>query len=410
MRSGPAPRRPGSCRVSGIATGLLFDDVRLPAREGLTPGWLETRGTKIHGLGAGPTGHPPSGVTRIDGRGRTLLPGFIDVHTHGALGHEVMDADVDGLAEMARFLVRHGVTSFLPTTWTGPPDRTLAALHAVAETMRRPRPPDAARVLGAHMEGPYLNPERAGAQDPAHMRAPEPGELDRYLGAGVVRLMTLAPELPYNASLLEELRRRGITASAGHTDATYEQMLEAVERGVRHATHTYNAMRPLHHRDPGTVGACLAIDALRCELIADGHHVHPTAMDVLVRARGVEGVVLVSDAVRPAGLPEGVHRLDDRSVVVRDGAVRLPDGTLAGSVLTLDRALRNLAAATGSEPAALWPAVSANAAHSAGVADRKGRLAAGMDADLVLLDAEAAVQATVVEGELAYLAPGAEAD
>ena len=382
---------------------LLFNGVRLPTPDGLTTGWLEVRGTQIRALGAGPA--PATGGTPIEGRGLTLLPGFIDVHTHGALGHEVMDADLEGLDAMARFLARHGVTSFLPTTWTGPPDRTLAALETVAEAMRRPRPAGAARVLGAHMEGPYLNPERAGAQDPAYMRPPEPGEPSRYLDVGVVRLMTLAPELPTNAPVLDELRRRGITAGAGHTDATHEQMLGAVERGVRHATHTYNAMRPLRHRDPGTVGACLTIDALRCELIADGHHVHPAAMDVLVRARGVAGVVLVSDAVRPAGLPEGEYRLDDRKIEVRDGAVRLPDGTLAGSVLTLDRALRTLAGATGREPATLWPATSANAAHSAGVADRKGRLEAGMDADLVLLDVDGTVQMTIVEGEIAYARP-----
>jgi N-acetylglucosamine-6-phosphate deacetylase len=346
-------------------------------------------------------------VTRIDGHGLTLLPGFIDVHVHGALGHEVMDADADGLAQMARFLAGHGVTSFLPTTWTGPRDRTLAALECIAETMRRPRPPGAARILGAHMEGPYLNPKRAGAQDPAKMRPPEPGELERFLDVGIVRLMTVAPELPTNGPVLDELRRRGITASAGHTDATYAQMVEAVERGVRHATHTYNAMRPLHHRDPGTVGACLTLDALRCELIADGHHVDPVAMDVLLRARGITGVVLVSDAVRPAGLPEGLHPLDDRTVEVRDGSVRLPDGGLAGSVLTLDRALRNLADATGRDFAELWPTASANAANSIGVSDRKGRFEAGLDADLVLLDADATVQAAIVEGEPAYVGAGA---
>jgi N-acetylglucosamine-6-phosphate deacetylase len=380
---------------------FLFRDVRLPTPDGLTQGWLETAGTTIAGVGAGSAPAARDAVT-IDGRGLTLLPGFVDVHTHGALGFEVMDADVDGLARMAGFLARHGVTSFLPTTWTGARDRTLAALESIAEAMRQPRPPGTARVLGAHMEGPYLNPARAGAQDPAHMTPPEPGELERFLDLGVVRLMTLAPELPANAPVLDELRRRGVTASAGHTDATYEQMVAAVKRGVRHATHTYNAMRPLHHRDPGTVGACLTIEALRCELIADGHHVHPAAMDALFRARGRDAVMLVSDAVRPTGLPDGDYQLDDRTIELRDGAVRLPDGALAGSVLTLDRALRNLAAATGRDPAELWPAASANAAQSIGVADRKGRLDVGMDADLVLLDGEATVQAVLVEGVPAY--------
>jgi len=380
---------------------FLFRDVRLPTPDGLARGWLQTSGPTIAGVG---TGAPPDAgdPVTVDGRGLTLLPGFIDVHTHGAVGFEVMDAEADGLARLAEFLVRHGVTSFLPTTWTGARDRTLAALESIAEAMRRPRPPATARILGAHMEGPYLNPVRAGAQDPAHMAPPEPGELARFLDLGIVRLMTIAPELPANAAVLDELTRRGITASAGHTDATYEQMVTAVDRGVRHATHTYNAMRPLHHRDPGTVGACLTIEALRCELIADGHHVAPAAMDALFRARGRDAVVLVSDAVRPTGLPDGPHRLDDRTVELRDGAVRLADGTLAGSVLTLDRALRNLAAATGRDPAELWPAASANAADSIGVAGRKGRLAAGLDADLVLLDGEATVQAVLVEGEPAF--------
>jgi N-acetylglucosamine-6-phosphate deacetylase len=383
--------------------GLVFEDVRLPAPAGLRRGWLVTDGRRIRALGVGdaPAAHL-AGRRRIAGEGRTLLPGFIDVHNHGAVGHEVMDADVAGLEAIARFLARHGVTSFLATTWTASEDATLAALESVRVAMEAPRPLDGARLLGAHMEGPYLNPARAGAQDVNTIREPRPGELERQLDVGVTRLMTLAPELPANAAVLETLAQRGITASAGHTDASYDDMVVAVGRGLRHVTHTYNAMRGFSHRDPGCVGACLTLDLLRCELIADGLHVGPPAMDLLVRARGIGGVVLVSDAVRPTGLSDGEYQLDHRRVHVRDGAVRLGDGGLAGSILTLDRALRNLSRATGMDPGALWPVTSANAARSAGVDQRKGRLEPGMDADLVLLDEDVTVALTVVEGRVAY--------
>jgi N-acetylglucosamine-6-phosphate deacetylase len=386
--------------------GLLFLDVQLPTPAGFGRGWLATDGPRIDalGLGAAPATALAAGRARVDGAGRALLPGFVDVHFHGAVGHEAMDADPAGLEAIARFAAGHGVTSFLATTWTAGPEQTAAALSAVQAALAAPRPAGAARLLGAHMEGPHLNQIRAGAQDAAQIRAPQADELRGHLDTGVVRLMTLAPELPHNHALLDALRDRGITASAGHTDATYDDMVAAVARGVTHVTHTYNAMRALHHRDPGCVGACLTIDALRCELIADNHHVAPVAMDVLVRARGAENVVLVSDAVRPTGLPDGRYPLDHRTVQLRDGTVRFDDGALAGSALTLDRALVNLRAATGLGVDVLWPATSANAARSAGVAERKGRLAADLDADLVLLEDDGAVALTVVEGEVAHAA------
>lgn len=389
--------------------GLLLADVRLPTPEGFGAGWLATDGTTIAALGLGaPPAGAQEGRTRVAGAGRALLPGFVDVHFHGAMGHEAMDGDPEALTAMARFAAAHGVTSFLATTWTASRAATAAALAAVRAALDAPRPADGARLLGAHMEGPHLNPARAGAQDAGQIRAPDDDELAAHLDTGVVRLMTLAPELAANGPLLDELMRRGITAAAGHTDATYDDMAAAVERGLRHVTHTFNAMRPLRHRDPGCVGACLTLDALACELIADNHHVDPVAMDVLVRARGPEGVVLVSDAVRPTGLPDGTYRLDHRAVHLRDGAVRLDDGGLAGSVLTLDRALANLRAATGLDVDVLWPAASANAARSAGVADRKGRLGPGMDADLVLLEDDDSVALTVVEGAVAHAAAGAQ--
>jgi N-acetylglucosamine-6-phosphate deacetylase len=330
------------------------------------------------------------------------MPGFVDVHVHGAVGHEAMDGSADGLLDMARFYATRGVTSFLATTWTATDADILHALGGVTEAMRRVRDPSAARLLGVHLEGPYINPERPGAQDPAPIRPARPEEALAYLDSGLLRLITLAPEIPGNAWLIDECVRRGVTVSAGHTSATYDEIGAAVVRGLSHLTHTYNAMSPLHHREPGVVGAAMTMPGLRCELIADNVHVHPVAMQALVRARGVEGILLVSDAVRPTGLPDGQYAMDDRTVTLADGAVRLPDGTLAGSVLTMDRALRNLAAATGIDAAGLWRATSGNPATDAGVADRTGALVAGLDADLVLLDDRLEVAMTVVEGCVAY--------
>jgi N-acetylglucosamine-6-phosphate deacetylase len=387
---------------------LLFVDVRIATPIGPVRGWLATAGSRIAALGPGA---PPAALAaraRIAGDGGLLMPGFVDVHIHGALGHEAIDADADGLRALARFLARHGVTAFLATTGAASPERIAAALATVAEVARERREPAAARLLGAHMEGPYLNPARAGGQDASQIRPPARAEVDACLRSGVVRLMTIAPELPQGPWLIDALRAHGVTVSAGHTDATYAQMRDAVGRGVRHVTHTFNAMRPLHHREPGVVGAALLSDELRCELIADGHHVDPAAMRLLLRARGPEGVVLVSDAVGPTGLGDGTYRLDGRSVRVAEGTVRFADGGFAGSVLTLDRAVANVVAATGLDAAALWPASSGNAAAAAG-APRTGRIAVGLDADLVLLDGDLRVRTTVVEGAVAYARDGGEA-
>ncbi len=364
-------------------------------------GWLLTEGRRIHALG--PTEPPESiigsAAQHLDAAGLTLLPGFIDLHVHGAIGHEVMDADPDGLRAMARFYARHGVTAFLPTTWTASRAAIRRALKTVAGALG---PTGGATILGAHLEGPYLNPDKCGAQDARFIRSAQRDEAVEFLETGVIRLLALAPEFAENEWLIDECARRGITVSAAHTAATYEQMVAAVGRGLRHATHTFNAMVGLGHHEPGTVGAALALPEIACELIADNIHVHPATMKVLVAAKGPERVILVTDAIRAAGLPEGEHQLDDRMVLVRDGAVRMANGTLAGSVLTMDVALRNLLRATGLSLREAWPMTSLNAARAIGLDSRKGSLEAGKDADLVLLDSELEVRLTVVEGEVVY--------
>jgi N-acetylglucosamine-6-phosphate deacetylase len=257
-------------------------------------------------------------------------------------------------------------------------------------------------VLGAYLEGPYLNPARAGAQDAALIRPADRAEASRLLDTGVVRVLAVAPEVEQNRWLVAEAAARGVTVSLAHTDATYDQALAAVAAGARHVTHAFNAMRPLGHREPGVLGAALTVPELRCELVADNVHVHPAAMALLVAAKGAGGVVLVSDAMRATGLPEGAYTVGGRPAFYMDGAIRLDDGTLAGSVLTLDRALHNLQAATGRPLAELWPAASRNAAQAIGVDDAKGSLEPGKDADLVLLDPALQVVVTVAEGAVVH--------
>ncbi len=382
---------------------LLIYNAQLLTPLGPWPiGWLLADGPRIHSLG---TGHPPTSAegdnTRvIDAQGLTLAPGFIDVHVHGAVGYEVMDADPEGLRAMARFYARHGVTSFLPTTWTATGEAILKALQVVRGCLGRVE--GGATILGAHIEGPYLNASKCGAQDPALIRPAEPAEALPILDTGLVRLFALAPEIAGNGWLIDACVQRGITVSAAHTAATYAHMVAAVARGLRQTTHTFNAMTPLGHREPGVVGAALALPELMCELIADGIHVHPAAMRVLVQAKGVDKVILISDAIRGAGMPDGEYPIDTRVVHVRDGAVRLPDGTLAGSTLTMDRALGNILSATGLPLGIAWPMSSLNAARAIGVAATKGSLEVGKDADLVLLEPDATVRLTVAEGEIVF--------
>lgn len=398
------PPDPTAHTAAETAGGLLFTNARLvtPDRE-IAPGWLATRGPRIAALGHGPSPPDQSGRV-IDCRGRRLLPGFIDLHAHGALGVDVMDADPDGLRQVARFYASHGVTGWTPTTWTGSPQATRAAVEAIAAASGAV--PGGATILGVHLEGPWLNPRRCGAQDTTHIRPADRAEALGLLDTGAVRQVTLAPEIDANRWLIAEATGRGVAVSIGHSDATYEQARQAVAAGARLVTHTYNAMRPLGHREPGLTGAALTLDELRCELIADNVHVHPAAIDLLVRAkrgpRGV-GVNLVTDALRAAGMPDSrTVDLGGREGVMDGGVVRLTDGTIAGSVLTMDRAVANLHAATGLEGPALAEAASLGPATAIGLAETKGSLAAGKDADLVLLDRDWHAVLTVVAGTVVH--------
>ena len=385
------------------AQQLLIENARLftPNHPGLT-GWLLVESGLIRAIGFGDTPNFSSdaSIQIMDAQGNNLLPGFIDLHVHGAMGHEVMDASTSGLEEMARFYASHGVTSFLATTWTASRPSIIKALDLVKELQGRIR--GGATLLGVHLEGPYLNPAHCGAQDVNFIRRADKEEALEFLDAGIIRLLALAPEFDENLWLIDECVRRGITVSAAHTAASYEQMQRSAAHGVMHLTHSFNAMQGLGHRELGTIGAAMTLPQFSCELIADNIHVHPAAQKILVDVKGPSGVILITDAIRAAGLSDGEYILDTRSVHIRDGAVRLPDGTLAGSVLTMERALQNVYSATGRSLAELWVMSSLNAARAIGVSAHKGSLEVGKDADLVLLDESFNVHLTVVKGEVVF--------
>ena len=392
--------------ITGLTGRTVFGVVAVPPgqafslalRDGEVGGWQRV-GAEVEG-------------PFVDGSGCTLLPGFIDVHIHGSGGADVMDATPESLETMSRFLVRHGVTGFYATTVTGSREATLAAVENAARYVESSRSGNGgegaagARVLGVHLEGPFLSEAFPGAQNPAQIRPPSATEFEELLGAGPVRMITLAPEVAGADTLIGMAAAAGVRVVLGHTAATFEEATSAVDAGVSQATHTYNAMTGLHHRQPGALGATLSDDRIYAQLIADGIHVHPAAMRILGRCKGPTRTLLISDAIGAAGMAEGRYEMGRLPVVVKDGACRLEDGTLAGSVLTLDTALRNFMAATGWPLVQAWPATSLSQAQAMGIDREVGRIRRGARADLVLLDSEAQVAATVVGGRLAYLRDG----
>ncbi len=329
---------------------------------------------------------------------RWVVPGYIDTHVHGGGGACANTDDPDEIISMGRFHAAHGTTALLATTLAAPADELEAAARAIARCAGRR---DGAVVLGAHLEGPFLSPTRAGALDPEVFLEPDPAVLERLLsaGAGSVRVMTIAPELPGAQELIDSLVRGGVVASLGHTDATYAQARAAVQRGARGATHLFNAMRPLHHREPGVVGAVLDLPEVSCELICDGIHVDPAALRLAHRAKGTRGVRLVTDAMQAAGMPDGSYWLAGAEVIVTAGRANVAGGgAIAGSTLTMDAAVRNAVRFLDLRVEEASVLASANPARLLGLGDHKGAISPGLDADLVVLDEELRVCGTVVGG------------
>ncbi|KAF0109879.1 MAG: N-acetylglucosamine-6-phosphate deacetylase [Chloroflexi bacterium] len=365
-------------------------------------GWLLTEGKRILSFGEGepPILEEKIDLQRIDCTTRTLLPGFIDLHTHGALGSDFIDGSPEDIQKISTFYASHGVTGFLASTYTATKKEIEYALQTIRSCIGKEK---GALILGIHLEGPWLNAACAGAQDTSLIRVADPSEVLPYLDSGLIKLIALAPEIQENRWLINECQTRGITAAAGHTDATYEEMEDALRMGVTLVTHCFNAMSPLHHRQPGVVGAALTLPELRCELIADNIHVHPAVMRLLVNTKTPQGVILVTDSISVAGMPDGSYSLKGRQVICSGGAARLLDGTLAGSSLTMETALANLMSAAQRPLVELWRCSSFNAAKSIHISDHKGKIEPGFDADLVLLDSNLHVVVTMVEGIIVFV-------
>ncbi|OQP05987.1 N-acetylglucosamine-6-phosphate deacetylase [Geobacillus sp. 46C-IIa] len=334
----------------------------------------------------------------------SVIPGLIDVHIHGAAGADVMDATPSALQAMANALPAEGTTSFLATTMTAPSEQIEVALMNVARYMEQANDPGAAEVLGVHLEGPFLSPKRAGAQHPRHLIDPDVSLFRRWQEAarGHIRLVTLAPERDGGLDLVAYLKKTGVVASIGHSDAIYDEVKAAVAAGVTHATHLFNGMRGIHHREPGVAGAVLMHDEVVCELIADGLHVAPPMVRFTYRNKGSDGLILITDAMRAKCLGDGKYDLGGQEVTVSRGEARLADGTLAGSVLKLADALRRVIDCTGCTLEEVIRMASWNPAKQLRILDRKGSLRPGKDADIVVLDEQYGVAMTFCRGVLAY--------
>lgn len=328
-----------------------------------------------------------------------VAPGLVDLQVNGAFGFEVGD-DPTALRELAARLPATGVTSFLPTLVSRGSAAYSAAFAAYDTFAATAAPATSARVLGLHLEGPLLAPQRHGAHDRPSIEAADAQLCDRLADPTRVRVVTLAPERPGALALIARLRARGIVVALGHTEATFEVFTAAADAGATLATHVFNAMSPLHHRAPGAPGAALTDDRITALMIADGVHTHPAVFKLAARAKGLDRLGLVTDATPGAGLGPGSSRLGGRAVVVDQTSARLDDGTLAGSTLTLDRAVRNAARFAGLTAAEAIHLATAVPARVLGLDDR-GALAAGRRADLVLLDDSLAVTATFIGGHLA---------
>jgi N-acetylglucosamine-6-phosphate deacetylase len=345
----------------------------------------------------------PVGAKHLDFPGGILSPGFIDIHIHGGAGHDVMEGDGVALSAVEKQLASHGVTSYFPTTVTAPLAKTLASLEKLGRAIRSANAGSRelrARPLGLHLEGPFISTAKCGVHPLADILPPSLPLFDQFWSAaqGTVKMMTVAPELDGAQNLIRECAKRKIVVSLGHSNSETSPALAAVVAGATHATHTFNAMRLLDHREPGILGVVLSDDRMSADIIADGIHVAPETLKLFLKSKGEERAVLITDAVSATGMPDGTYKLGGFDVQV-NGDRCVVQGRLAGSVLTMDRAIRNVVSLAEWSLQRAIRLATFNPAKVVGVQDKKGSLAVGKDADIVVLKASGEVMKTIVGGD-----------
>ena len=343
----------------------------------------------------------PAGAETIDAAGKYVAPGLVDIHIHGYLGEDTCDAKPEGIKKMAYGVAKNGVTSFLPTTMTVAKDEIIAALNAVRSVKEESRTWDGAEIIGVHAEGPFINPSKKGAQAEENILAPDADFIIE--NSDIITSVTLAPEMDKDHACIKKLAAESdVLISMGHTGADFDEARSAVADGVSHATHLFNAMTALAHRNPGVVGAALACDGVSVELIADTFHINPGLYSIVAKVKG-DKTVLITDCTRAGGMPDGEYDLGGQPIFLKGIECRLADGTIAGSVLKLNSAVKNVLDHTDLPVNEVFKMASLNPATAIKCADRIGSLEAGKDADIIIADENINIKRTIKKGRTIYV-------
>ena len=359
-------------------------------------------GSKISQMGRLDSLSIPAGCEKIDLKGKYVMPGFIDLHIHGAGGYDFENPDFTQREKMRQTLFRHGVTGILSTLTPKPKKEMIQEVRKYAEFLSKNRVDSL--VMGIHCEGPFLNKEMHGAINPDFIWDVNMDDWDSLFEAsrGYIKLMTIAPELPGAMDIIRKAASEDVVLSVGHSEAEFETIVEGIDNGISQVTHIYNAMPLTHHRSPGVLGAAYLYDELKVQLIADGVHVHPVTMRFLMKIKGAGGIILVSDAMLAAGQPDGDYGFAGRKINVKDGIAYTSDGSLAGSCLTLDNAVKNMVTMCDVPLTQASRMSSLNAARVLRLDNKKGILAVGKDADIAIMNSDLEVEATIFGGQIVY--------